>query len=58
MAQVNGAQTVQVVPGRNIIVSADKGKTNKAELQWLTKTVLADTAMGHFPSARIRTRRQ
>ena len=36
----NGAQTVMTVPGRQVIVSAGKGKTNIEELRWLTNTVL------------------
>lgn len=44
MAQVNGAQTINIVPGRKVIVSAGKGTTNTDELKWLTKTVLADAA--------------
>lgn len=40
MAKQNGAQSVEVVNGRRIIVSAGKGKTNPDELRWLTETVL------------------
>lgn len=42
MAKVNGAQTVSVIPGRKIVLSAGKGKTNVDELKWLTETVLAE----------------
>lgn len=41
MAKKNGAQTVEVVAGRKVIVSAGVGKTNIEELKWLTDTVLA-----------------
>lgn len=40
MAKKFGAQTVEVVTGRRIILSAGVGKTNADELEWLTKTVL------------------
>ncbi len=42
MAKQNGAQSVEVVNGRRIIVSAGKGKTNAEELKWLTETVLEE----------------
>ena len=42
MAKQNGAQSVEVVNGRRIIVSAGKGKTNPDELKWLTETVLEE----------------
>lgn len=44
MAKQNGAQSVQVVTGRRIVVSAGVGKTNIEELKWLTDTVLASAA--------------
>ena len=44
MAKKNGAQTVDVVPGRRIVVSAGKGKTNVDEIKWLTQTVLESAA--------------
>ena len=44
MAKVNGAQSVEVIPGRKIVLSKGKGKTNVAELQWLTNTVLQSAA--------------
>ncbi len=44
MAKVNGAQTVETVEGRKIVVSAGNGKTNIEELRWLTDTVLAEAA--------------
>ena len=40
MAKKNGAQSVEVIPGRRIILSAGVGKTNVDELKWLTDTVL------------------
>lgn len=43
--KVNGAQSVEVISGRNIVLSAGVGKTNVDELVWLTKTVL-DSAKG------------
>lgn len=44
MAKVNGAQSVETIPGRKIVLSTGVGKTNIEELQWLTKTVLASAA--------------
>ena len=44
MVKKNGAQTVEVVPGRKIIVSAGVGKTNIDELKWLTETVLKEAS--------------
>ena len=41
MAKKNGAQSVDVVAGRKIVVSAGVGKTNVDELKWLTETVLS-----------------
>ncbi|MBO5352089.1 MAG: hypothetical protein J6J42_05290 [Lachnospiraceae bacterium] len=40
MAKKNGAQTVDVVAGRKVVLSAGVGKTNVDELKWLTTTVL------------------
>lgn len=40
MAKKNGAQSVEVIPGRKIVLSAGVGKTNVDELKWLTSTVL------------------
>lgn len=42
MAKVNGAQSVEVISGRKIVLSAGNGKTNIAELKWLTETVLEE----------------
>lgn len=42
MAKKNGAQSVEVVSGRKIVLSAGVGKTNVDELKWLTETVLAE----------------
>ena len=44
MAKKNGAQTVEVIPGRRIVLSAGVGRTNIDELVWLTNTVLADAS--------------
>lgn len=44
MAQNNGAQTVEVIKGRKVILSSAVGKTNIDELKWLTETVLAEVA--------------
>lgn len=44
MAKTNGAQTVQTIPGRKIVLSAGVGKTNIDELKWLTEEVLAEAA--------------
>ena len=44
MAKVNGAQTIESVAGRHIIVSTGNGKTNAEELTWLTENVLKDAA--------------
>lgn len=40
MAKKNGAQSVEVISGRQIVLSAGVGKTNVDELKWLTQTVL------------------
>ena len=42
MVKTNGAQSVEVIPGRRIVLSAGVGKTNIDELKWLTETVLAE----------------
>jgi len=44
MAKKNGAQSVETITGRKIVLSAGVGKTNEAELDWLTDTVLAEAA--------------
>ena len=44
MAKKMGAQTVETIPGRKIVLSAGVGKTNIDELKWLTKTVLESAA--------------
>jgi len=44
MAKKKGAQTVEVVPGRRIVISSAVGKTNVDELKWLTDTVLSSAA--------------
>lgn len=42
MAKKNGAQSVEVISGRKIVLSAGVGKTNIDELKWLTETVLSE----------------
>ena len=42
MAKKNGAQSVDTIPGRRIVLSAGVGKTNVDELKWLTETVLSN----------------
>ncbi len=44
MVKKNGAQSVEVIAGRRIVLSAGVGKTNIEELKWLTETVLASAA--------------
>ncbi len=44
MAKVNGAQSVEKIAGRKIVLSAGVGTTNIDELKWLTETVLAEAA--------------
>ncbi len=41
MKKKNGAQSVDVIPGRRIVLSAGVGKTNVEELKWLSETVLS-----------------
>ena len=41
MAKKFGAQSVEMIPGRKIILSAGIGKTNVEELKWLKETVLS-----------------
>ena len=41
MVKKNGAQSVEVITGRKIVLSAGVGKTNVDELKWLTETVLS-----------------
>jgi len=44
MAKQMGAQSVETIPGRKIVLSAGVGRTNVDELVWLTDTVLASAA--------------
>lgn len=44
MVKKNGAQSVEVITGRRVVLSAGVGKTNVDELKWLTETVLASAA--------------
>ena len=41
MAQQNGAQSVEVIPGRRIVLSAGVGKTNIDELEDLSASFLS-----------------
>lgn len=45
MAKVNGAQSVETITGRKIVLSAGVGKTNIDELKWLTETVLSSASL-------------
>ena len=45
MTMKNGAQTVEKIPGRKIILSSAVGKTNIDELRWLTETILSETKL-------------
>ena len=40
MAKKNGAQSVETISGRHIVLSAGVGKTNIDGLKWLEETVL------------------
>ena len=42
MAKKNGAQSVEKIVGRHIVLSAGVGKTNIDELKWLCDTVLEE----------------
>ena len=42
MAQKNGAQSVETITGRKIVLSKGVGQTNIDELRWLTDTVLSN----------------
>lgn len=44
MAKVNGAQSVEIIPGRKIVLSAGVGRTNIDEIKWLCETVLESAA--------------
>ncbi len=44
MSKKNGAQTVDVVSGRRVVLSAGVGKTNVDEIKWLTETVLSSAS--------------
>ena len=45
MTKKNGAQSVEVIPGRRIVLSAGVGKTNIEELKWLKDTVLSQATL-------------
>ena len=42
MLKKNGAQTVETVLGRKVVLSTGVGRTNVEELKWLTETVLKE----------------
>ena len=42
MDKKNGAQSVETISGRHIVLSAGVGKTNIDELKWLEETVLSE----------------
>ena len=42
MKKTNGAQTIEVIAGRRVILSSAVGKTNIDELKWLSETILAE----------------
>lgn len=44
MKETHGSQSVEVIAGRKIILSAGNGKTNINDLKWLTATVLEAAA--------------
>ena len=44
MAKKMGAQSVETISGRKIVLSAGVGKTNVDELKWLTETVLSSAS--------------
>ena len=44
MKETHGTQTVEVVAGRKIVLSAGKGQTNVDDLKWLMATVLRHAA--------------
>lgn len=44
MAKKKGAQSVETIAGRKIVLSAGVGQTNVEELKWLTTTVLSSAA--------------
>ena len=44
MAMTNGTQTIEVIPGRRVILSSCNGKTNVDELKWLAETITKEAA--------------
>ena len=44
MAKKKGAQSVETITGRRVILSSAVGKTNVDELKWLTQIVLASAS--------------
>ncbi len=45
MVKTKGAQSVETISGRKIVLSAGVGKTNIDEIKWLTETVLTSAAV-------------
>lgn len=45
MSKKNGAQTIESIPGRRIILSTGVGTTNADELIWLKENILKDVAL-------------
>ena len=41
MRETHGSQEIEVIAGRNIVLSAGIGKTNADDLKWLMQTVLS-----------------
>lgn len=41
MRETHGTQEVEVIAGRNVVLSAGIGKTNADDLKWLMQTVLS-----------------
>lgn len=44
MAMTNGTQTIEVIPGRKVILSSCNGRTNVDELKWLCETILKEAS--------------
>lgn len=42
MKKSNGAQTIETIAGRRVILSSAVGKTNIDELKWLSATILSE----------------
>ena len=53
MAKKNGAQSVETIPGRKIVLSAGVGKTNVDELNGLQKQFSQKLLHGNNPAGHI-----